>query len=113
MPKRQRNLRLHIMVSHDELATIQERMKELDSQNQSSFIRKMAINGYAVNVDLSPVKELISLQRRCVNNLAQIAKYAQTHNTYQAEIMELQKGYTKLWEQYSNLLEHLARLVAL
>ncbi|WP_256020173.1 plasmid mobilization relaxosome protein MobC [Paenibacillus kribbensis] len=88
-------------------------MKELDSQNQSAFIRKMAIDGYAVNVDLAPVKELVSLQRRCVNNLAQIAKYAQANNTYQAEIMELQKGYDKLWEQYSTLLEHLARLVAL
>jgi hypothetical protein len=88
-------------------------MKELDSQNQSAFIRKMAIDGYAVNVDLVPVKELLSLQRRCVNNLSQIAKYAQANNAYQAEIMELQKGYAKLWEQYSKLLEHFARLVAL
>lgn len=41
MPKRKRNLRLHIMVSHEELAAIQERMKELDSQNQSTFIRTL------------------------------------------------------------------------
>lgn len=95
MPKRERNLRLHIMVNHDELATIRERMKEVDSHNQSAFIRKMAIDGYAVNSDISPVKELISLQRRCVNNLSQIAKYAQAHNAHQAEIMELQKGKGK------------------
>ncbi|MEL7565395.1 MAG: plasmid mobilization relaxosome protein MobC [Dehalobacterium sp.] len=113
MPKRERNLRLHIMVTHDELATIRERMKELDSHNQSAFIRKMAADGYAVNADLSLVKEPISLQRRCVNNLSQIAKYAQAHNVYQDEIMELQKGYAELWKQYSTLLEHLARLVAL
>jgi len=31
MSKRERNLRLHIMVNRDELATIQERMKEVDS----------------------------------------------------------------------------------
>ena len=113
MPKRERNLRLHIMVSHDELATIRERMKESGSQNRGAFLRKMAIDGYAVNVDLAPAKELISLQRRCVNNLAQIAKYAQAHNAYQTEIMELQKGYAELWEQYSKLLEHLAKLVVL
>lgn len=73
------------MVSHEELATIRGRMKELDSQNQSAFIRR-----YAVNIDFSPIRELISLQRHCVNNLAQIAKHAQAHNSYQAVIMELQ-----------------------
>jgi len=113
MSKRERNLRLHIMLNHDELTTIRERMKEVDSCNQSAFIRKMAIDGYATNVDLAPVKEVISLQRRCVNNLTQIAKYAQTHNVCQAEISELQKGYAELWEQYSKLLKHLAKLVTL
>jgi len=113
MPKRERNLRLHIMVNHDELTTIRERMKEVDSCNQSAFIRKMALDGYAVNVDIAPVNELISLQRRCVNNLSQIAKHAQTHNIYQAEITELQRGYAELWEQYSELLKHLAKLVTL
>jgi len=113
MSKRERNLRLHIMINRDELAVIRERMKEMDSCNQSAFLRKMMVDGYAVNVDLAPVKELISLQRRCVNNLAQIAKHAQTHNAYQAEITELQKGYAELWEQYSQLLKYLAKLVTL
>ena len=44
----------------------------------------MAIDGYTTNVDLSPAKDLISLQRRCVNNLSQIAKHVQTYNAYQA-----------------------------
>lgn len=113
MTKRERNLRLHIMVSHDELATIRERMEEVNSQNQSAFIRKMMIDGYAVNVDLVPVKELLSLQRRSVNNISQIAKYAKAHNAYHSEIAELQKGYNELWKQYSKLLGHLAKLVAL
>jgi len=113
MSKRERNLRLHIMANRDELATIQERMKEVDSCNQSAFIRKMALDRYAVNVDIAPARELISLQRRCVNNLAQIAKHAQTHNAYQVEITELQKGYAELWEQYSKLLKHLVKLVVL
>ena len=78
MPKRERNLRLHIMVAHEELAAIRECMAEVYSQNQSAFIRKSALEGYAVNVDLTPVKELLSLQRRSVNNLAQIGKCVYT-----------------------------------
>lgn len=113
MPKRERNLRIHIMVTHEELATIRERMAEVKSQNQSAFIRKLVLDGYAVNVDLAPVKELLSLQRRSVNNLSQIAKYAKAHNAYQSEIAALQKGYDELWKQYSRLLVHLAKLVVL
>jgi len=81
------------MVNHDELTTIRERMKEVDSCNQSAFIRKMTLDGYAINVDITPARELISLQRRCVNNLKQIAKHAEEHGVYQTEITELQKGY--------------------
>lgn len=113
MPKRERNLRLHIMVTHEELATIRERMAEVNSQNQSAFIRKMMVDGYAVNVDLAPVNELLSLQRRSVNNLAQIAKNAKSHNAYESEIIELQQGYSELWKQYSSLLKHLAKLVVI
>lgn len=113
MTKRERDLRLHIMVTHEELATIRERMAEVNSQNQSAFIRKMMVDGYAVNVDLAPVKELLSLQRRSVNNIAQIAKCAKAHNAYQDEITELQKSYDELWKQYSRLLDHLAKLVVL
>lgn len=100
MPKSERDLRLHIMVTHEELATIRERMAEVNSQNKSAFIRKMVVDGYAVNVDLALVKELLSLQCRSVNNLAQIAKYAKTHNAYESEIIELQQGYAEPWKQY-------------
>lgn len=113
MPKSERDLRLHIMVTHEELATIRERMAEVNSQNKSAFIRKMVVDGYAVNVDLALVKELLSLQCQSVNNLAQIAKYAKAHNAYESEIIELQQGYAEPWKQYSNLLKHLARLVVL
>jgi len=113
MTKRIRNVRLHIRVNHEELDAIKERMEELGCCNRGAFIRKMAIDGYAIKIDLAPAKEIVSLQRRCVNNLSQIAKHAQVHNAHQAEIAELQKGYTALWEQYSSLLKHLAKLVTL
>ena len=113
MSKRERNLRLHIMVNHKELDAIKERIEELGCCNRGAFIRKMAIDGYATNVDIAPARELISLQRRCVNNLKQIAKHSEERGAYQAEITELQKVYDELWEQYSKLLKHLAKLVVL
>lgn len=37
--------------------------------NAGAYMREMALNGYILHVDLAPVKELVSLQRRCANNL--------------------------------------------
>ena len=44
-----------------------------------AYMRKMALNGYVLYVDLSPVRELVSLQRRCSNNLNQVAIQANTY----------------------------------
>ena len=71
--KRRRPIHLHVMVSEEELVVIRERMAEAGIRNMGAYMRKMALNGYVLHVDLSPVQELVSLQRRCSNNLNQVA----------------------------------------
>ena len=51
------------MVSEEEQALIRERMAEAGIRNMGAYMRKMALNGYVLHVDLSPVRELVSLQR--------------------------------------------------
>ena len=72
------------MVTPDELAAIHERMAEAGISNAGAYVRKMALNGYILHIDLAPVKELISLQRRCSNNLNQVAM-ARTRRKQKAE----------------------------
>ena len=79
MENRKRNVHLHVMVTPDELAAIHERMAEAGISNAGAYVRKMALNGYILHIDLAPVKELISLQRRCSNNLNQVAIHAHTY----------------------------------
>lgn len=67
------------MVSEEEQTLIQERMAEAGIRNMGAYMRKMALNGYVLHVDLSPVQELVSLQRRCSNNLNQVAIQANTY----------------------------------
>ena len=67
--KRRRPIHLHVMVSEEELALIRERMAEAGVRNLGAYVRKMALNGYVLHVDLSDVRELVSLQRRCSNRL--------------------------------------------
>ena len=58
MENRKRNVHLHVMVTPDELAAIHERMTEAGISNAGAYVRKMALNGYILHIDLAPVKEL-------------------------------------------------------
>lgn len=113
MKRRKRGVPLFVWVSEEEYAAIQERMEEAGTQNLSAYIRKMALNGYVLNVDLSPVRELVSLQRRCANNLNQVAIHANTYGVYPSEITALQKDYTELWSRVSDVLKELAAVTAI
>lgn len=113
MNKRRRDVHLHVMVTADELEQIRERMAEAGIQNAGAYMRKMALNGYILHVDLAPVRELVSLQRRCANNLNQVAIQANTYGgVYPDEITGLQRDYDVLWGKVSELLIQLSDLVA-
>jgi len=112
--KRKRDVPLYVWVSQEEHDLIQQRIEEAGVENLSAYIRKMALNGYILHVDLSPVQELVSLQRRCSNNLNQIAKSVNTYGgIYPHEIKSLQKDYAALWGPLSDLLGQLAMIVEL
>ena len=113
-PKRARDIRVDLRISQEEYDLIQERMDEAGTKNMSAFIRKMALNGYVLHVDLSPVRELVSLQRRCSNNLNQIAVNVNTYGgIYPQEITALQKDYNSLWKSLADLITQLAEVVKL
>jgi hypothetical protein len=110
--KRKRNIPIYVRVSQEEYDTIQMRMAEVGTLNLSAFARKMLLNGEILHLDLSPVKELVSLQRRCANNLNQVAINANTHGgLYPEEIKVLQQDYDALWLPLSDLLKQLATVV--
>ena len=107
-------IHLHVMVSEAEQALIQERMAEAGIRNMGAYMRKMALSGYVLHVDLSPVRELVSLQRRCSNNLNQVAIQANTYGAiYPEELAALQRDYAALWGPLSDLLKQLSALVEL
>ena len=112
--KRVRDVPIYVWVRPDELEAIRERMAQAGIRNLSAYIRKMALTGYVLNVDLEPVRELVSLQRRCSNNLNQVAIQANTYGgIYPQEIKALQKDYADLWGPLSELLEKLSTIVKL
>ena len=87
-------------------------MAEAGISNAGAYVRKMALSGYILHIDLAPVKELISLQRHCSNNLNQVAIHAHTYGVYPEEIDGLKRDYEKLWGEVAKVLWELSELVA-
>ena len=91
---------------------IRERMAEAGISNMGAYMRKMALNGYVLHVDLSDIRELVSLQRRCANNLNQVAIHVNTYGgIYPDGIKALQRDYADLWGPLSELLKKIAVIV--
>lgn len=109
--KRRRNVHLNVMVTPEERELIQQRMDEAGIRNMGAYMRKMALNGYVLNVDLAPVRELVSLQRRCANNLNQVAIHANSYGVYPEEIKQLQRDYAALWEPLSGLIKQISEII--
>ena len=111
--KRRRCVHLNVMVTPEEQELIYERMAEAGIRNMGAYMRKMALNGYVLHVDLSDIRELVALQRRCANNLNQVAIHVNTYGVYPKEIKQLQRDYADLWEPLSELLKKLSAMVEL
>ena len=110
--KRRRCIHLHLMVTPEEQVLIRERMTEAGISNMGAYMRKMALNGYVLHIDLSDIRELVSLQRRCANNLNQVAIHVNTYGgIYPDEIKALQRDYADLWGPLSDLLKKLTAVV--
>ena len=98
-----RNEIIMIRVSPSDKQRIRMKMEELGIRNMSAYIRKMALDGYCVRLDLEDVKELVFLLRQCSNNLNQYAKKAnQTGSVYEADVQDLQERFNEFW-RFSDL----------
>ena len=108
-PKRKRDIHLHIRATEEEAALIRDRMARMGVTGISAYMRKMAIDGFFVNLDLSDVRELTSLLRRCSNNLNQYAKRAnETGSIYAADIEDLRVRLEDIWNAANGILRELA-----
>ncbi|KNF09507.1 bacterial mobilization protein MobC [Gottschalkia purinilytica] len=71
--KRKRQLKFY--VTEWERALIEEKMKLLGTKNIGVYLQKMAIDGYIIQVDYSPIKEQAAEIQKIDVNVNQIAKH--------------------------------------
>ncbi|MDL2234652.1 plasmid mobilization relaxosome protein MobC [Christensenellaceae bacterium OttesenSCG-928-L17] len=111
MAKRQRNIQLHFMVSDHERELIKEKMAQLDTDNMGAYIRKIAIDGYIIKLELPELAELTALLRRYNANLNQIAKRVnETSRIYAEDLEDISQQQEKIWQGVHGLLTKLSAL---
>ena len=108
MKNRKRPERIVFYVTQEEREQIREKMAQLGTDNMGAYLRKMAIDGYVVNLDLPELRELTKLLRRSSANLNQLAKRVhETARIYDADIESLQAEFDRLLEAASVILSKL------
>ena len=90
---------------------VRRKMKEAGINNMAAYIRKMAIDGYVVRLDLSDVKEVSRLLRINANNINQYAKRAnETGSIYLEDIKDIKRGQEELWILMKDILQRLSTI---
>ena len=110
-PKRKREVQLNFRVSPEELAMIEQKMAQLGTSNREAYLRKMALDGYVVRLELPELKELVSLMRYSSNNFNQLARRAhETGRIYDADLEDISRRQEALWDGVHQVLTQLAKL---
>ena len=105
MKKQARNTQLHFVVSEQEVELIKERMAQTGITNLSAYLRKMAVDGYIIHLDMTNIQEMTKLLRICSNNLNQYARRAnETGSVYAADVEDLRARLDDLWDAANKLL---------
>ena len=106
-----KSVRVEFVISEQEADLIKERMAELGITNLSAYLRKMAVNGYIIHLDMSDIQEMIRLLRICSNNLNQYARRAnETGSVYAADVEDLRARLDNLWDGMDKLLRGFANI---
>lgn len=110
-PNRKREVQVNFRVSPQELERIEQKMAQLGTSNREAYLRKMALDGYVVRLELPELKELVSLMRRSSNNLNQLTRRLhETGRIYDADLEDITQRQDQIWAGVREVLTQLAKL---
>ena len=90
---------------------IRDKMESAGVNNLNAYMKKMAIDGYVIVLDLYDIKEVVRLLRINSNNLNQYAKKANENGSiYQKDIKQLQNQQEEIWIAVKDVLARLAAI---
>ena len=111
MGERYRKTPILFWVTDEEKQQIENRMELVGSCNMSAYLRKMALDGYMINLNVPELDETISLLRYSSNNINQIAKRVNaTGVIFKNEVDEIQKSQSELWYMLDKIIAKFSKI---
>ena len=99
-----RNRQFLLKLTDHEYEMIRKKMEQCGVRNMSAFIRKMAIDGLVVNLDIPAFQEMLRLMNRTAANVNQIAVHCNTFGGIsEKDLQELRDGYHEQAEQVKKM----------
>ena len=106
-----RNIVIKIRLTDDEKELLSQRMRDAGVQNREAYLRKMALTGYIVRLDMSEVREALRLLANATNNINQVAYRAnETRSIYAADMIQLREQVGNMRSQVSDLVKVFAKV---
>ena len=108
---RVRNRQFLLKLTDHEYEMIQLKMAQCGTRNMSAYLRKMAIDGLVVKLDMPSFREMLKLMNRTAANVNQIAVRCNTAGGISgAELTELRDGYREQAEQIKKMVSEIITL---
>ena len=108
---RKRPIQVKFFVDEHELELIKTRMAQVGTENMSAYLRKMAIDGYVVNLDMPELRELTLRMKSISTSENQIAKrFNATGSIYETDIEEIKKNQEEIYEGIRKILISLFKM---
>ena len=105
MANRKRNIQMKFWVTEEEKRLIDEKMSQLPTKRYGAYLRKMAIDGYIIQVDTTDIKEMTKVLGSIGRNINQIAKRVNAGGpTYQADMEEIWERLEQIWQLQRRIL---------
>ena len=106
-----RDQQIHFRVSKAELERIRNKMEASGILSIGSYLRKMALDGYCLHLDLPQLRRMAYLLQMCSNNLNQYAKVANENGQiYTADLEDLRARLDELISVSKQILAKLTEL---
>jgi len=100
-----------LKLTDHEYEMIQKKMEQCGTRNMSAYLRKMAIDGLVVNLDMPAFRDMLKLANRTAANVNQIAVRCNTTGGISREdLTELRDGYQEQAEQIKKMVSEVITL---
>ena len=98
MSDRKRTVQIKFRVTEEERTLIEEKMKQIPTLNIAAYLRKMAIDGYVIQVDHTDIKAMTAEIQKIGVNVNQIARRVNaTGSVYKQDIEEIKGVFNEIW----------------